>query len=70
MNITAPRPQADRFEAGALRPAAAEIRRAAWAALSDLGMSDEEIAAYYGIYHANSPARGIHTVSGRRITPL
>ncbi|TCD16451.1 hypothetical protein [Oricola cellulosilytica] len=29
-------------------PMAAEIHRSGWEALSNLGMSDDEIAAYYG----------------------
>ncbi|MFZ2102527.1 MAG: hypothetical protein WAU86_18380 [Oricola sp.] len=42
-------PQSDRFDARAFRPAEKEIRRAGWEALSDLGLTDVEIAAYYGI---------------------
>lgn len=39
----------DRFDARDMRPVLMELRRKAWETLLDLGLTDEEIAAYYGI---------------------
>lgn len=39
----------DRFESGDVHPALRELRRKAWEALLDLGLTEREIAAYYGI---------------------
>ncbi len=41
--------RSDRFESRDVRPALAELRRKAWEALLDLGLTEEEIAAYYGV---------------------
>ena len=47
-------PRSDRFDARAFRPATKEVRRASWDALSDLGLTDVEIAAYYGMGDGHS----------------
>ena len=41
--------RSDRFDARDIRPALMELRRKAWETLLDLGLTDEEIAAYYGV---------------------
>lgn len=41
--------ESDRFDARDIRPVLMELRRKAWETLLDLGLTDEEIAAYYGI---------------------
>jgi hypothetical protein len=39
----------DHTEARDLRPALVELRRKAWETLLDLGLTEHEIAAYYGV---------------------
>jgi len=41
--------QTDCFESRDVRPALAELRRKAWETLLDLGLTEQEIAAYYGV---------------------
>jgi hypothetical protein len=45
----------DRFDTRDIRPVLTELRRKAWETLLDLGLTDEEIAAYYET--AGDPAR-------------
>jgi len=50
--------QAEHCESGDVRSALADLRRKAWETLLDLGLTEEEIAAYYGIARDGSmPAR-------------
>lgn len=39
----------DRFDARDVRSELMELRRKAWETLLDLGLTEEEIAAYYGM---------------------
>lgn len=41
--------RSDCFEFRDVHPALRELRRKAWEALLDLGLTEEEVAAYYGV---------------------
>lgn len=54
-NSARPQPQSDRFAPRDAALLAIELRRKGWEVLSDLGLSDEEIADYYREPHDAAP---------------